>query len=366
MSSFSKINQLMESGIEQGVFPGAVLLAARGDEILFHEAFGFASIIPEKQILQKDTIFDLASLTKPLSTTLGIMNLVEKGRLSLDQSLEFWSEKIRIPEQKKITLRRLLAHSAGFPAYQPFYSDLIRLSGNKKAILRDWVIKEPLSYLPGSQTLYSDLGFILLEWIFEETAGEGLDTWSRNNIYTPMGLCRMGFRPLDPSGAVADPEAYAATEDCPWRKKVLRGEVHDDNAYAIGGVSGQAGLFGTASEIYQLMRALKKAYDRPGTQSLFDGTLVRTFWERQVRPYGTTRALGFDTPAEKDSSAGRYFSTKSVGHLGFTGTSFWLDLSKDLLVVLLTNRIHPTRANEKIKAFRPLIHDLVYQEMMAL
>ena len=364
MASYPKIHQMMHSAVEEGVFPGAVLLAARGDEILFHQAFGYASLIPEKQLLQTETIFDLASLTKPLSTTLGIMALIEKGLLSLDQPLEFWLERNHFPEQKKISIRQLLAHSAGFPAYQPYYSDLIHQPGNKKAILRDWVIKEPLSYPPGSQTVYSDLGFIVLEWIFEETAGEGLDTWTRKNIYTPMGLDQIGFRPIAQAG-VLNPEVYAATEDCPWRKKILRGEVHDENTYAVGGVSGQAGLFGTASEIYRIMRALKKAHDRPNTQNFFDGAMVRLFWEKQRMPQGTTRALGFDTPSEKESSAGRFFSSKSVGHLGFTGTSFWLDLEKDLLVVLLTNRIHPTRANEKIKSFRPLIHDLVFQEMIA-
>jgi CubicO group peptidase (beta-lactamase class C family) len=363
MSSYLQIHQIMQSAVEEGVFPGAVLLAARGDEILFHQAFGHSSLIPAKEILQRDTIFDLASLTKPLATTLGIMALMEKGLLALDQSLEFWLERNHFPEKKEITIGRLLAHSAGFSAYQPYYSDLIHQSGNKKAILRDWVIKEPLLYPQGSQTVYSDLGFIVLEWIFEETAGEGLDAWTRENIYKPLGLPYLGFRPISSSG-VPDQETYAATEDCPWRKKILRGEVHDDNAYAVGGVSGQAGLFGTALELFQLIRTLKRAYDRPDTQGLFDGSLVRLFWKRQDRPRGTTRALGFDTPAEKGSSAGRYFSSKSVGHLGFTGTSFWLDLEKDFLVILLTNRIHPTRANEKIKSFRPLIHDLVYQEMI--
>ncbi|MBI4764377.1 MAG: beta-lactamase family protein [Deltaproteobacteria bacterium] len=364
MSSFPKISQLMESGVKEGVFPGAVLLAARGDEILFHQAFGHSSIFPEKQILQKDTIFDLASLTKPLATTLGIMILVQKGLLSLDQSLESLAKRFYYPEQKAITLRQLLSHSAGFPAYQPYYSDLVRQPGNKKAILRDWVIKEPLIYPPGSQTLYSDLGFIVLDWIFEEAAGERMDPWIRKTIYDPLGLVRTGFRPLVSSG-VSEPNLYAATEDCPWRKKILRGEVHDENAYAVGGVSGQAGLFGTAFEIFNLLQALKKAYDRPNRPGLFDGSLVRIFWEREDRPRGTTRTLGFDTPAETGSSAGRYFSPKSVGHLGFTGTSFWLDLEKDLLVILLSNRIHPTRANEKIKSFRPLIHDLVFQEMTA-
>ncbi|MGA3083227.1 MAG: serine hydrolase domain-containing protein [Thermodesulfobacteriota bacterium] len=354
----------MYSAIEEGVFPGAVLLAARADEILLHKAYGYASVIPEKQPLKTETIFDLASLTKPLATTLGIMSLVERGLLSLDQPLGFWLDRTQSHEQQGITLRRLLAHSAGFPAYQPYYLDLTRQSGDKKGILRDWVKKEPLLYPPGSQTLYSDLGFILLEWIFEETAGEGLDIWIRKNVYTPLGLIQLGFRPLTQSG-VPDPEAYAATEDCPWRKKVLRGEVHDDNTYAVGGISGQAGLFGTAFEVFQLIRALKRAYDQSKNPNFFNGDWVRIFWQRQEKPRGTTRALGFDTPTETDSSAGRYFSPKSVGHLGFTGTSFWLDLEIDFLVVLLTNRVHPSRDNEKIKPFRPLIHDLVFQEMTA-
>ncbi len=161
-----------------------------------------------------------------------------------------------------------------------------------------------------------------------------------------------------------DPEIYAATENCPWRKKVLRGEVHDENTFAVGGVSGQAGLFGSAAEIFQLLRALKRAYDHPEIPHPFDGRLIRLFWERQKQPAGTTRALGFDTPSEIGSSAGRFFSPKSVGHLGFTGTSFWLDLERDLTVILLTNRIHPTRTNEKIKAFRPKLHDLVFQETL--
>ncbi len=354
----------MHSGVKERVFPGAVLLVALGESILFHEAYGYSSLIPEKQTLQKETIFDLASLTKPLATALGIMGLIEKGRLFLDQNLESGDERNWGPEKSGITIRHLLAHSAGFEAYRPYYLDLSHEKGDKKKILRDWVRRTSLIGPPGGQTLYSDLGFIVLEWIFEAAAGEALDTWIQKNIYVPLGLPGLGFRPLSRSGVV-NPETYAATEDCPWRKKILRGEVHDENSYAVGGVSGQAGLFGTASDIFQLLRALKRAYDHPEAAGLFDGKLVRLFWQRQNRPEGTTRALGFDTPAATDSMAGRFFSKESVGHLGFTGTSFWLDLEKDLMVILLTNRIHPTRANEKIKSFRPLLHDCVFQEVIA-
>ena len=352
----------MTAGVEESVFPGAVLLVGLGEEVLLHRAFGYASLVPEKQPLQKKTIFDLASLTKPLATTLGIMDQIEKGRLSLDRPLDSKGKGFLGPEKSGITLRHLLAHSAGFQAYRPYYLDLDLETGDKKKTLREWVKKDRLLYPPGSQALYSDLGFILLEWIFEESAGEALDTWAKN-IYASLGLTHLGFRPIKPAGVI-DPEIYAATEDCPWRKKILRGEVHDENAYAVGGVSGQAGLFGTAAEIFLLLRALKRAYDHPEKSNPFDGRLMRLFWERQKQPAGTTRALGFDTPSKTGSSAGGFFSPESVGHLGFTGTSFWLDLERDLTVILLTNRIHPTRANEKIKAFRPLIHDCVYKEVI--
>ena len=219
--------------------------------------------------------------------------------------------------------------------------------------------REPLQTPPGRETLYSDLGFIFLEWIFERVSGVDLHQWTRERIYRPLGLKKMGFRPLG-SETIQDPGPYAATEECPWRRKILVGEVHDENAYAVGGVSGQAGLFGTAGEIYRLLRALKRAWDGADTTGPFDGALVRAFWQRQSIWGGDGRALGFDIPAPEGSSAGRFFSPQTVGHLGFTGTSFWFDLDRDLLVILLTNRVHPTRSNEKIRRFRPLIHDLIF------
>jgi CubicO group peptidase (beta-lactamase class C family) len=362
MSSFPKVARFMESGVEKGIFPGAVLLAARREDILFHQAVGYAALIPERQPLRIDTIFDLASLTKPLATTLAVLRLTAQGRLSLDRPLPFWAGKSKAVAARGITLRHLLTHSSGLPAYAPYYTRLLQQRGNKKNRLRRWVLNEPLLAPPGSQTLYSDLGFIILEWLIEETTGEDLNTWTRKNIYRPLGLTQMGFRPLVKTG-VSHPENYAATENCPWRKKILRGEVHDDNAWAVGGISGQAGLFGTALEIFQLLRVLKKGFDKPRTSGLFSGKWIRSFWEKQRRPLGTTRTLGFDTPTRTGSSAGCFFSPRTVGHLGFTGTSFWFDLEKDIMVVLLTNRVHPTRSNEKIKVFRPRIHDLVFKEV---
>ena len=359
MPNFSEIDHTMKEAVEEGVFPGAVLLVGVGEEIVLHQAYGQAARHPQPRPMQLETVFDLASLTKPLATALAAMDLIARGRLHLDDPVEKLGEPFSYPGKEKITLRQLLAHTAGFPAWQPYYLELEGWNGDRKAALRRMVQREPLLHPPGSHTLYSDLGFIFLDWILEEVSGQDLHTWTREHIYQPLGLKEMGFRPLTAAGP-ENPEQYAATEDCPWRKKILCGEVHDENAYAAGGVSGQAGLFGTALEVFRLLRELKRAYDRPAASRLFDGNLVRTFWSRQESPKDQPRALGYDIPSGTDSSAGRFISPKSIGHLGFTGTSFWFDLERDLLVILLSNRVHPTRSNEKIKRFRPLIHDLIF------
>ncbi|HMK64879.1 MAG TPA: serine hydrolase domain-containing protein [Thermodesulfobacteriota bacterium] len=363
--SLSPINDFLETAVEEGVFPGADLLVGLGETVLLHNKYGSATLVPEQEPLLNNTIFDLASLTKPLATTLGIMALAEGGRLTLDRPFHPKEYPFLNPKISGMTVRHLLAHSSGLPAYQPYFERLENETGIKKVILQDWIRREPETVQPGTRTEYSDLGFMALDWIFSEITGEDLDGWLRKNIYLPLGLTRLGFRPISISG-VPDPGRYAPTENCPWRRKILRGEVHDENAYALGGISGQAGLFGTAFEIFKLIRTLKKAYDQPRGSHLFNGKLVRQFWTRQTLPLNTSRALGFDTPSETDSSAGRFFSRLSVGHLGFTGTSFWLDLEKDLLIILLTNRVHPTRANQKIKTFRPLVHDLIYQQVSSL
>ena len=359
MPNFSEIDQTMKEAVEEGVFPGAVLLVGVGEEIVLHQAYGQAARLPQPRPMRLDTVFDLASLTKPLATTLAVMIQVARGRLHLDDPIENLGESFSYPGKEKITLRHLLVHTAGFPAWQPYYLELEGLDGDRKAALRRMVRREPLRHPPGSQTLYSDLGFIFLDWVLEEVSGQDLHTWTRDRVYQPLGLNEMGFRPLTAVGP-ENPEQYAATEDCPWRKKIVCGEAHDENTYAVGGVSGQAGLFGTAPEIFRLLRELKRAHDNPAASRLFDGKLVRTFWARPETPEDNPRALGYDIPSKTDSSAGRFISPKSIGHLGFTGTSFWFDLERDLMVILLTNRVHPTRTNEKIKRFRPLIHDLIF------
>jgi serine-type D-Ala-D-Ala carboxypeptidase len=361
MPDFSNIDRTMNAALEEGVFPGAVLLVARANEILLHQAYGFAALIPHKRPMLLDTIFDLASLTKPLATTLAVMALIGQGRLGLDQTLFELGAPFLYPGKESISIRRLLAHTSGLPAYQTYYGQLANHPlPERKPALREMVRREPLRTIPGAETLYSDLGFIYLDWLVEVVAGQDLHRWTGERCYQPLGLANMGFRPLTGT-TVVSPERYAATEQCPWRKKILVGEVHDENTYAVGGVSGQAGLFGTAGEVFRLLRALKNACDQPHLDGLFNGNLVRTFWQRQPVENGEGRALGFDMPSSSGSSSGRFFSSQTVGHLGFTGTSFWFDLERDFLVILLTNRVHPTRENERIKSFRPSLHDRIRQ-----
>jgi CubicO group peptidase (beta-lactamase class C family) len=215
------------------------------------------------------------------------------------------------------------------------------------------LLAEPLVHAPGENAVYSDLDFMLLQMAVERLAGVSLDVWVAREIYGPLRIeefCFVDVTQPPPS------RPFAATEDCPWRRQVLKGHVHDDNAYALGGVAGHAGLFGTARAVGMLLETLQGAASGASGAGVFDSDLVRAFWARQP---GCGWALGFDTPSAEGSSSGRFFDRRSVGHLGFTGTSFWVDPPRQASVVLLTNRVHPTRRNEKIKLFRPVIHDQV-------
>ncbi|MBW1739649.1 MAG: serine hydrolase [Deltaproteobacteria bacterium] len=348
--------ELMQQGVDERVFPGGVLLIAREGRVLFFEAFGRARLIPERP-MTTHTVFDLASLTKPLATTVGLMRLVQQKKLNLDQTLGTAITAFSETNKKEVTIRQLLSHTSGFPDYRPYYKTLIKLPpADRKSKLRDLLIDEDVIHEPGRASVYSDLGYMVLEWAVEVASEEKLDAFVERSIYRPLGLEHLFFIPLNQSQPKEN-HHFAATEDCPWRGKILEGEVHDENAYALGGVAGHAGLFGTAQDVCQLLEALLNAYTGKSNTGLFDRGVVQTFFERQS-DLGSW-ALGFDTPSETNSSSGHYFSNESVGHLGFTGTSFWMDLRKGVIVILLTNRIHPTRENERIKAFRPLLHDTV-------
>jgi CubicO group peptidase (beta-lactamase class C family) len=360
-----RIKEILETGASDGVFPGAVLLVAREGVVVCQGKAGFKALIPEKEPITGDTLFDLASLTKPLATTLALMKLVDEKRVGLDQPISELIPTYPLEEMGNLTLRLILRHAGGFADWKPFYLDLAEPTPRERKIaLRKRVVAEPFAYKPGEGCQYSDLGFMILEWMIEELSGMNMSNFLAGSFYGPLGLKRTFFVEGRGPGFEDgfDEEAFAATEDCPWRKRIIRGEVHDENAYAVGGYSGHAGLFGTAEEVYRIVNCLREHY-RGERDDFLKKETVREFFKRQNRDEECTWALGWDTPSSRNSSAGKYFSKNSVGHLGFTGTSMWMDHEKDVVVILLTNRIHPFRSNEKIKAFRPRLHDVVMEEL---
>jgi len=353
-----QVDQLMQQAVDDGVFPGAVLLVSQNGRCIFHAAFGLRDSLT-KFPMTIDTIFDLASLTKPLATALAVMVLVQQKKVGLDQNLGDILPAFNKDPKASIKVKHLLYHNSGLADYKAFYKKIAhRPLEKRKAALRQLLVKEPLVHPIGSRVVYSDIGFMILEWLVEEICGKRFDHFVSEMIYNPLGLSNLFFVDLK---AARKPGVFAATEQCPWRRQLLSGQVHDENAYVVGGVQGHAGLFGTALDVHSLLGHLLSAYHgRPSTQ-LFQPDLVRLFFRRLA---DSDKALGFDAPSLSGSSSGKRFSSKSVGHLGFTGTSFWMDLDRSIIVILLTNRVHPTRGNEAVKAFRPELHDAVMQALL--
>lgn len=357
-----RIRDLLEQGVTEGAFPGAVLLVGHRGNIEIFETVGFRSVIPRRFPMRKDTVFDLASLTKPLATTLGMMKLTDSGVIELDQPLHEVVKSASLRDKRDLTSRLLLSHSAGLADWKPFYMKLILFPPEfRKAILREQIIELPFACSPGTACLYSDLGYMLLEWILEEKTGEPLSSYIRRSFYDRLSLEKT-FLGSENASENIKPAQFAATEDCPWRRKIMLGEVHDENAYALGGYSGHAGLFGTAEEVLALANMLREHY-RGDRDDFFSAATVREFFRKQTVVKDCSFALGWDTPSSENSSAGIHFSGNSVGHLGFTGTSLWMDLEKDVIVIFLTNRVHPTRDNDRIKTFRPLVHNAVMEAL---
>ncbi len=356
MPSMDAVERLMQSGIGQGTFPGAVLMVMAGETVIFEQAYGWADLFSGRP-MTKDMFFDLASLTKPLATALAAMALVGQGRMDLDAPCSKVCPELAGTDKAGITPRQLLIHKSGLPPWRPFFMRLSRLPEDRRPSgLRQCLLGEPLESVPGFRSVYSDLGFMMLHWVAERLAGEPMDAFIGREIFYPLGIQDLFFN--DTRTVVAAPEKYAAAQLCPWRNRLLVGEVDDDNTWISGGVAGHAGLFGTAGAVGRLLAALLAADQTAGGRGVFDPALVRMFWHADP---GERWALGFDTPSAQNSSAGRCFPGDSVGHLGFTGTSFWVHRQKGIIVVLLTNRVHPWRCNAGIKDFRPRLHDAVME-----
>jgi CubicO group peptidase (beta-lactamase class C family) len=314
------------------------------------------------------SIFDLASLSKVVGTTTAAMLLVREGSLDLDatvvQYLPWWSRGD--PRKDDVTVRQLLLHRGGLPAFRTWFLDLEGVQAYKDA-----TADEPLEFAPGTTTTYSDVGAMTLGWIIEEISGEPLDAFLRQRVWLPLGMRETRYRPES-----ALLSRIAATElDTTWRRELVWGRVHDENADAMGGVAGHAGLFGTAVDLSVFARMMLNGglapacfpadvagepcpLARPSDMRLLDQALIASFTSRYDSASG--RGLGWDSPSGQ-SSAGDYLTSDAYGHTGFTGTSIWIDPELDLWVVLLTNRVHPTRENQKHVALRRAVHDAAAQ-----
>ena len=367
---FQAVEKAFERAVEEGVFPGAVVLVSRDDAVVYEGAFGYRSLFPHKTAMQPETVFDLASLTKPLATTVAIMLLIDEKKIRLDDKITRVIPLYGVFGKNLTTVRHLLNHSSGLPAWRAFFEEIIlsEKSGGvnfvaspaAKTFVFEQIHREKPVSPPGSRCLYSDLGFMILGEAVEILSGTTLDRFCHERIFKPLGLRSTGFIDLSPLRTrrlQPVEEMIAPTENCPWRKKILCGEVHDDNAYAMGGVAGHAGLFSSARDLHTLLVRINDCLI--GNNSFLPQSLVQEFLVKDESAAGSSFALGWDTPTSGNSASGSRFSSRSVGHLGFTGCSIWWDLEKACHIIVLTNRVHPSRKNEKIKDFRPHIHDQI-------
>jgi CubicO group peptidase (beta-lactamase class C family) len=369
----ARVDRALDKAIDAAEIPGAVVLAwmRREGEILEHcSVRGLAVSRPERIPMARETVFDLASLTKVLATTTAFMRLVEQGAVALDDPVAKVLPHFGERDKENVTFRHLLTHSSGLKPLRDFYEPLAereRKSGERllttpaaKAWVIESICRSALVHAPGEAAVYGDLDFITLGAAIEQLVGRALDEHCAETLYAPLGLASMRFLPLARPLGDDERRSIAATENCPIREKILWGEVHDPNSWAMGGVAGHAGLFANADDVLKLGQTLVDVWH--GRSDVFPRARLAEFAARQNLPAGSDWALGWDTPAAQGSSAGQYFARDSIGHLGFTGTSLWVDLDAECVVVLLTNRIHLVAKRSKF-ALRAEIHDLIREAL---
>ena len=374
-----KVERVLDKAIENQEIPGAVVLARMPVEdglLEYSWVRGLAAARPERLPMRRDTIFDLASLTKVMATSTAIMLLVDEGSICLDDPVSKTLPRFGDRGKEEVTIRHLLSHSAGLKPWRGFHQLLIekerktgeRLIGTPegKEWILDRVLRSGLVHDPGEAAVYGDLDFIVLAALVEEVSKQSFDDFCETRIFTRLGLADTRFFPIPVDGSQSVPDAIrrrvAATENCAWRERILWGEVHDPNASAMGGVAGHAGLFSTADDVLKFAQAFVDSWH--GRSDVLPPERVREFATRQRLPEDSDWALGWDTPTAGVSSSGKHFSAQSVGHLGFTGTSVWIDLEREAIVVMLTNRIHQVAKRSRFD-LRPTIHDAILEAFLS-
>jgi serine-type D-Ala-D-Ala carboxypeptidase len=346
---------ILEKAIADRAFPGCSLAATLRGELIAHQAFGRFTYDPASSGVTTASLFDLASLTKVVATTAAAMILYERGLLDLEAPVaaivpEFTGalDNNNNPRRGEITLRVLLAHSSGLPAYERIF-----LRAKTREDLLQAAFATELSADPGTRAVYSDIGFIILGVVLERLADESLDRFCQREIFGPLGMTHTTFNPALALKDTIPPTA----DDRTFRHRIIQGEVQDENASVLGGIAGHAGLFSTAEDLAVFAHAMIN-----GGHPILRSSTVALFSRREPAPDGTSRALGWDTPSlPLPSQSGKYFSARSFGHLGYTGTSLWIDPERQLSIILLTNRTWPDCQNQAIQRVRPAFHDAVIE-----
>ncbi len=354
-SEFPRTLAAIEEGVSQEVAPGFVV--GLWEKCVPHQiqvtAAGNRRILPSSLPMGVESVFDLASISKVIATATLAAVLVERRWLSWDTPVSALIDQYPYPE---IRIKHLLSHTAGFTAWEPFWQKLReRFAPHplnavsvlaRQRVMRELVFSVRPVHPSEVIAVYSDLSFLTLGFALEEATGLSLDQAVMRNVWIPMGITGAHYR-----GTRKDDERIVATENCPWRGTVLQGQVHDDNCWAMGGYGGHAGVFGSVRDVLYFAKRLVEGFLSP--------EVMTRIWSRTSLPKGCDRTMGWDTPSGDHPASGPLFSRHSIGHLGFTGTSLWIDPEAELAVALLSNRVHPTRENIKIREFRPKLHEAI-------
>ncbi|HEY4672271.1 MAG TPA: serine hydrolase domain-containing protein [Gemmatimonadaceae bacterium] len=347
-----KLDKLVKTAIEEAVAPGVAIAVGRNGHIAYMKGYGYIDWNqPGSPAVDTNTLYDLASLTKVIATTTLAMILEEAGQLDINRTVVSYLPEFNSPEKAQITVKQLLTHSGGLEAGANIYATA---RGRDQYLYQ--INARPLEYTPGTNMIYSDWDMILLQLVMERITGKTLDVLASEKIFRPLGMIDTQFQP-----PVSLRSRIAPTQVDDSRGGLLWGSVHDENAWALGGVAGHAGLFSTAKDLALFsMMILNGGEGVNGVRIVKPATIAR-WTARQGKE--STRALGWDSP-EGGSSAGQFFSPWSFGHTGFTGTSIWIDPEKDLFVVVLTNRVNPTRSNTRHVQLRRDVADMVQQSVL--
>ena len=348
---FKEVETVVNKAIEDRAFPGAVVLVWKDGNILFEKAFGRFTYDSSSAKVTINTIYDLASLTKVIATTTAAMLCYDRKLFALDDKVVKYIPEFGVNGKENITIKNLLIHNSGLPAWKKFYGRGL----NYDDVLKE-IFASELEYATGTKTVYSDLGIITLGKIIEKVTGQKLDIFCKDEIFIPLKMNSTYYNPLDSIKKLCAPTEI----DKYWRNKTLQGEVHDETSAMLDGVAGHAGLFSNANDLERIISVLIRKGKLNGKQFIKQST-IELFTKRFSDQ--STRALGWDTRSETGSSSGDYFSKDSYGHTGFTGTSVWVDSDKNLFVIFLTNRVYPNRENIRIVKVRPQLHNAIIKSI---